>query len=549
MEEIKSVRVRISNSYFLDFKLTLYQVSRNKRKVVITPKGSLSISEMEFGSRSRNDSDDSIIDQYLSTMVKLGHLSTDYQIIQDPWSDTQPKERSFGFDPYYLNNGSKVYINWVNDQGESSGGKKWSDNEGNELKETEAGDDKSSITKTVTIVSDNDEKITLSSVDLVVLFESSPTEYVGTVFDKNILKQVISYWKKKVPNYNLELCDPDNEFCNTIEYISPLDNSEESLPDDPEEETEETKNKEKLSVVLPSDVKVKVKEDISIKIYVGDPPNNPLPGFVFGDEFEEDLDLLDDEYKERGFEGEESTLVDGTHEVMIFNTDELGRDEGGTYDSGLVNTGGSNVNTPSNSVSSSSIILPSDLKGVRNSIVITKQSLGKGKYRLINKDIISPQGKKIPGSDIVRNMNHFISDVLSPFSTFLKSNYPSLYKSWYITSATRGYIPKGGSTTSQHLWGQAIDSQILGSRSTNPGKNIELLNAILEWYVLNPVGYGQILFETRGKSCWIHWSYSRTSNKLQLLRFRSDRTLSSAPVNTTGKYVVPPIGESSLGFS
>lgn len=551
MEEIKSVRVRVFDISSLDFKLTLYRVNNNKRKVVITPSGRLSINEMDFGFRSRNDSDDSIINQYLSTMVKLGHLSPEHQIIQDPWSDIQPKERSFGFDPYYLNNGSKVLINWVNDQVYVAGGKSWSDSEGNELEETEGGDSKSFITKTVTITSDNDKTITLSSYGLVVLFEWPSTEYMGHILDKTILQQVIFYWKMKVPNYNLELCSPDNEFCNIIEYISPLD--DENLPDDEEDNVipEESKTtKEKLSVVLPSGINVKVKEDISIKIYVGEPPvvNSNLEGFDFGDEFEEDLELLGDEYKEEGFEGEESTLVDGTT-VMLFNTVELERDEGGNYDSGVVNTGGSLINTPSSNVASGSVTLPTDLKGVQNSNIITKQSLGNSKYRSITKDIISPQGKKILGSSIVKNINEFINDVLGPFATFLKSKYPSLYKSWYITSATRGYIPNGGSTTSQHLNGQAIDSQILGSRAGNPGKNIELLNAILEWYKDNPVGYGQILFETRGNSCWIHWSYSRSYNKIQLKRFKSDRTLTSAQINTTGKYVLPPVNESLLGFT
>jgi hypothetical protein len=36
-----------------------------------------------------------------------------YVIVQDPWSDTVPAQRSFGFDPYYLSNGSEVYIKWL----------------------------------------------------------------------------------------------------------------------------------------------------------------------------------------------------------------------------------------------------------------------------------------------------------------------------------------------------------------------------------------------------------------------------------------------------
>ena len=96
--------------------------------------------------------------------------------------------------------------------------------------------------------------------------------------------------------------------------------------------------------------------------------------------------------------------------------------------------------------------------------------------------------------------------------------------------------------------GEAIDSQILGATARSPQKNIDLLNAMLEWYKANPVGYGQILFETRGNSCWIHWSYRRGQNKIQLLRFSEDST-KNAPANTTGKYVVGPLTASDLGFA
>jgi hypothetical protein len=104
--------------------------------------------------------------------------------------------------------------------------------------------------------------------------------------------------------------------------------------------------------------------------------------------------------------------------------------------------------------------------------------------------------------------------------------------------------------------GQAIDSQIIGQNAYNTGENVKLLNAILEWYQNNPVGYGQILFETRTKttdgkpanSCWIHWSYARGSNKLCFLRFLNDNTLQSAPANKTGAYLKPPISAAALGL-
>jgi hypothetical protein len=46
-------------------------------------------------------------DKLTSKVVKY------YNIVQDPWSDTVPVKRSFGFDPYYLSNGSEVYVKWL----------------------------------------------------------------------------------------------------------------------------------------------------------------------------------------------------------------------------------------------------------------------------------------------------------------------------------------------------------------------------------------------------------------------------------------------------
>ena len=326
MEEIKSVRVRVSDSSSTDFKLTLFRVNNTKRKVIVYPENNLP--EMDFGFRWRNYLDGpgyySIIDEYLSMMVKLGNLSSDYKIIQDPWLEKVPKKRSFGFDTYYLNNGSMLFIDWLeNDY--SVGGDKWSDDSGNELEETLGGDDKYTIIKNVRIIPSSDDQddpvLTFNNLHEIVpnAWDATKADFTGVTLDKYIIDFVIQYWKKQVPNYDLELCDPDNEFCNIIEYKSPL--VKEDLPDEkednvtPVEENDTTPPKEKLSVVIPSDVKVKIKEDISIKIYVGDPPKNPnLDGFDFGDEFD-DLDLLDEEYQEGEFEGQEETTQEALNSI------------------------------------------------------------------------------------------------------------------------------------------------------------------------------------------------------------------------------------------
>ena len=397
--------------------------------------------------------------------------------------------------------------------------------------------------------------------------DDEDTNRYSSTKDANIISIVISKFKSMVQKlhgiseYDLKLCEPDSEACKLIEYKSPLEGPnnppQQAAVSDTPPGPSQSNTKIKLSIqglfdsgdgTTPGNTasvfEIKAKTDMpTFTIWTGEIPKTEEID-VF-----DDLQELDDEYKEGSFDGSEEVLVDGIP-VAAFMSTELSRDEDVSVENGSgsnIDRGGSNVSTPGGDVSTSSVSLPSDLSNVRNSSVITKQSTGNG-FRAMTSDIIAPSGNRISGSVVTKNMNEFVSDVLGPFATFLKSNYPSLYKSWYITSATRGYIPSGGSLTSQHLKGQAIDSQILGSNASAPGENIKLLNAILTWYQSNPVGYGQILFETRGNSCWIHWSYSRGNTKLQLLRFKQDTTLRSASVNTTGSYVKPTVTASSLGF-
>ena len=290
---------------------------------------------------------------------------------------------------------------------------------------------------------------------------------------------------------------------------------------------------EVVGIDITKDVVVNAKQEMpEFTIYIGGQSQ-------FSETFLQDLDS---EYSETEYSGpeEETIILPGGEIIIAFSNQELTRDDGSNEPDGPggagVEKGGSLIVQPGGVVSSSSISLPADLSAVSNSSLIKTK---------LDKDIVSPNGSKVTSADLYTNMNQFVSDVLGPFATFLKKDYPDLYKKWNINSATRNYVPPKGSLTSQHMKGQAIDSQIIGS---NPGDNIKLLNAILTWYQNNPVGYGQILFETYGAtSCWIHWSYKRGSNKLQLLRFK-DHNTKVAPVNTSGSYVKPGVTSAALGF-
>lgn len=327
-----------------------------------------------------------------------------------------------------------------------------------------------------------------------------------------------------------------------IEKINETDNVQSVAVEGPAP-VQENVQKIRLHLVgFDDNFQIKAKQDLpDFKIYLGDIPIAEDPNkFNDYDNFENSEDGVDDS----AFQ-EEKLVFDG-EVITAFSDSELSRDNKISEGDGVgVKKGDDKVLTPGAVVPSDRVVLGA-FAGVRNSNLMTKQSTGTSKIEIA--DFITPKGEKITKSEIIKNINEFLADVLSPFAAFLKSGYPDLYNNFIVTSTTRAYVPSGGSSTSQHFRGQAIDCTILGATAKNPDGNIKLLNAILTWYGKNPVGYGQILFETRGNSCWVHWSYKRGNNRLMLARFKEDSIL-KVSANTNGKYVLPPLTTSSLGFA
>ena len=737
MDVIKSVRVRKrvptteESTGTSDIKVTLYEKGRKKRIVKGFSLNSNSEEVVEIwkelkydGERYENQTDNQIIEDFIriktlserpqGDKIKIGFPPKDetfYQILQDPFDKKIPLQRGFGFDPYYLNNGSELYIKWfkanvteiewnfsnatptgsmsatgsvvikietneldrqpmfftyssannplqngvtpsymdiymywdsitsggitqiaglsangvqymlpdekfVNPEDLTiQGGKQYSmdiydngkivgtfenlkivppdivrrievyppkDSEGKFVEKPWAVEKYTNDSMTdvkLSYISDISTRIDLDykyfKDDLALKYleyiKNGTTTAVTQSYlrDFNLISDILQYWKKKVPNYELDVCTPDNLSCSVTKYISPIDpvvddiveiaNTTPGLSPSIPGQTPSLPTKQKLNFVFPENFEIIERVAVpEFKIFVGDPPVLEIDGEFIAEDFDVDVSELDDEYKEGYYEGPEEDL-DATSGVS-FNWSELLRDENPPVKEASpeqqkadgVEFGGNQVNAPSGSVSKTKIEIPAELAAVQNSKVLKKQSMGSGSLR-DPQDITSKSGK-ITGEDIIRDFNQFVQDVLGPFAKWLKSKYPDIYKNWYITSASRGYVPAGGSLTSQHLKGQAIDSQYLGSKRTKPEGNIKLMNAILEWYAENPVGYGQILFETRdmldGKpqdSCWIHWSYTRGTKRLMFVRFHNDTT-KSASANKTGSYVKAPLTKSSLGF-
>ena len=283
MEEIKSVRVRRKSPTLserfgdLDIKVSLFKDGL-KRKAFGTSNGnqiwptSLYGGKDDNGNRYKGYSDIEVIIDYISLNTKReGKLEDYYEIIQNPWLDKAPRKRKYGSDPYYLNNGSYLIIEW-----EGDGGLKWSDDDGGELDKFQ-GVDKSSITKSVTIKTPTDELLLFTSNGIDnKLVNDNPVKFPGNVSDIDIINQVISYWNKQVPNYNLDICSENYQYCNIVDYKSPIDISESS--GDITSPVKESKVK--LSVVLPENLQLRAKQDISeLKVYIGDPPSE----FIFSD--------------------------------------------------------------------------------------------------------------------------------------------------------------------------------------------------------------------------------------------------------------------------
>lgn len=103
-------------------------------------------------------------------------------------------------------------------------------------------------------------------------------------------------------------------------------------------------------------------------------------------------------------------------------------------------------------------------------------------------------------ADMIANMRCLAVNCLDP----IKAKYPGLY----LTSGFRDYIPEGGSTTSQHMLGQAADMKFNGHSKA------DYFN-IVQWIAKN-VPYDQLLLEyLPSGGHWIHISFKSSGNRYQ----------------------------------
>jgi len=296
---------------------TDYEVSDGKggfqRNIKLVWKNSVYISNDKY-----TDSD-TVIKDFIKVNSLLNGKSEDYwEIIQDPWLNKPPSKRNYGRDPYYLNNGSFIIIEWLDDKNNSI----------NVIGEEGIGKDEPLIPSTLTkcknkkilIVLNKDVKIIIDNNEFKESNISTAFSYSNNS-DVSIIERVIFLWKKIVPNYNLELCNPSNTGYSNIELINPINKNNEkvnsNIPEKKEDiisKTIETPtNNNKIKMVLSGisetyDIKVLNKLP-AFKVFVGDIPDEENPNI---DQNNSDSfnPTGENEYVENIYQGEEEVPME-----------------------------------------------------------------------------------------------------------------------------------------------------------------------------------------------------------------------------------------------
>ena len=283
-----------------------------------------------------------------------------YKIIQDPFSEQLPLTRNYNTDGYFLNNGTEVSVRWNTGASVSIwdskyveaeiGGVNYSLADGSEswdqslslpgstpsvpfIQTAEdiqfAKEEKKKITKFVTAI--NGSKSFMLSSGQIKLFEkpNEPDFFPGEVKDLDLVTKLVDVWKTKIPNYDLKISNPNNQAGGSLEFKDPLQGLSPSIAGaDNTGSSVSTADEVKfeLSIVYDKNVTIKADQDLpNIEIYVGEPP--ALGEFLFQQDEFDDLALLDEEYNEDTFRGEEE-LVFSLKETKMEGADgELSIDE------------------------------------------------------------------------------------------------------------------------------------------------------------------------------------------------------------------------------
>jgi predicted chitinase len=142
----------------------------------------------------------------------------------------------------------------------------------------------------------------------------------------------------------------------------------------------------------------------------------------------------------------------------------------------------------------------------------------------ITPGVYGKPARQVPAQEIICNMKALCVNILGP----INEQVGKVGTAWQITSCYRNYVPAGGSATSQHLTGSAVDISIGGNfgYATNYAWAMKFAATL-------PID--QLLLEYRDPGVngnknpkrinWIHLSYNNYgTNKKQVLTFLNDKT-------------------------
>lgn len=171
-----------------------------------------------------------------------------------------------------------------------------------------------------------------------------------------------------------------------------------------------------------------------------------------------------------------------------------------------------------------SYVLHTDATGFRwtLSMLTRGRSVTPGRFFLGRADKV---GKEMSRQEIVCNLKNLAENILGP----INENIGRHGSAWNITSCYRNNIPSGGSATSQHLYGGAVDF-VMGGNNFAYKANFDVSQKLITF-----LPYDQLLLEYRdpGKNGnrnpqrinWIHVSYNNYgSGRKQASTFLNDRT-------------------------
>jgi hypothetical protein len=507
-------------------RLDVYQKGRRKYAVLKFPNTYFPdiTEDYKFEKVDRSMSDDDVIKDALFLLkrraVDNGYgnfeifssgddLIKNKMILQDPWKDSPPTSRHYGFTYYYLNDGSQVHIEWIKDV--YSVGSKFDDADGFvEKRITYSPYSKSNGTDGLS--ADLRDQSDASTRNLVKLQRKDSTfdwadkieysdqlRYAGTTEDSSIINSVISNLKSQITRFDgsdskLALCDPDTEYCKLIRHVDFNAEPKPTTTDDSASKDlatgggSQSSDKTKLFLVgLPDTIELKAGEnlpDFSVhvnKIYT--PPEENINN----GEIDEDVEL-DPEYQESPISIEDEAEIKFLLELNA-EDGESGTDTPSSSGSTVDLNGPALQTSPGggggvrrfqkkmvvNGVTVYNGELPANLVAKLDFSSIKLEKHAVKQLNAMNKEF-----KAKFGVDIAMSGGNRSFDVQN--SIFDWAHFDKTGKARKI--GTNGGTAAAKPGTSQHGWGLAIDTSGMGDKGSAKFDFLEQIGAKYGW--VNP---------------------------------------------------------------